>query len=109
MNTTCPHCDHIFPGTSCPTCGYTVRQAARERAYHRAPCDFCPAPWEFQWADLEAGGLRFVCRVHGDPASWLRDVRPRYQYAAILLEGMAKDQRIRVYRGSVAAVPELTT
>lgn len=97
--TTCPHCEHIFHGSSCPTCGYTAKQAARERSYVRAPCDFCPAPWEAQWVDVAAGGARFVCRVHHDPATWLPGVRPRYVYEASRLEATATEPGVHVHRG----------
>lgn len=104
MNTTCPICDRIFSGSRC-ACGYTAVKAARERSYSRAPCDFCPAPWVTQWVDFEGEGIRFVCRVHGDPASWLSGVKPRYQAAPILLESAAKDAGVRVHRGVRCSVP----
>lgn len=103
MNTTCPHCDHIFQGRSCPTCGYTAQAAARERRYHRAPCDFCDAPWEAQWVDFMAGGVRFVCRTHSDPITWLPGVRPRYVYDHANLEGTANEPGVQVHRGGVRA------
>lgn len=98
--TTCPECETVFKGKTC-VCGYTAAQAARERSYSRAPCDFCQAPWEAQWVDFAAGGIRFVCRVHGDPENWLAGVRPRYVGAAPLLEATAKETGVQVQMGEL--------
>ena len=98
-NTTCPSCDTIFAGSACPTCGYSAKQAAKDRAYLRAPCDFCPAPWVAEWVDYVAGGFRYVCTVHRDPATWLADVRPRYLLDPDSLARTAKNPGVQV-RGS---------